>query len=88
MTYKLRFTKQAKKDWAKIERVPALYKRAKSLLELLVKDPFETPPPCEKLTGDLKVFYSRRINIQHRLVYEVSKKERAVKIARMGTHYE
>ena len=58
------------------------------LLALVARNPFEIPPPCEKLVGDLAGAYSRRINIQHRLVYQVYPKERAVKVLRMWTHYE
>ena len=61
--------------------------KAKALAELLEKDPFQTPPPYEKLTGDLKGLYSRRINVQHRLVYEVNEETRTVRVLRMWTHY-
>ena len=62
--------------------------RAERLLDILRKDPFQTPPRFEKLVGDLKGAYSRRINIQHRLVYQVLEKNRVVKVLRMWTHYE
>ena len=85
--YKVVLSRQAVKDKEKI--IQAGYgKRVKALLELISEDPFRTPPPYEKLIGDLKGFYSRRINLQHRLVYEVREAEKAVVIARMWTHYE
>ncbi len=65
-----------------------LKSNAQELLEVLANDPFQNPPPYEKLVGDLEVTYSRRINIQHRLVYEVFKKERKVRVLRMWSHYE
>jgi Txe/YoeB family toxin of toxin-antitoxin system len=65
-----------------------LKEKAQSLLKLLEEDPFQTPPPFEKLVGDLSGAYSRRINIQHRLVYQVLAEERVVKVIRMWTHYE
>lgn len=85
--YEIYFTKQALKDAKKIERA-GLKPKVKRLLDLLRKDPFANPPPYEKLVGDLQGAYSRRINIQHRLVYQVIKEQRAVKILRMWTHYE
>ncbi len=87
MSYKLVYTKQAQKDAKKIKN-SGLKPRALELLELLQKDPFKTPPPFEKLVGDLSDAYSRRINIQHRLVYQVLKKEKIIKVIRMWTHYE
>jgi Txe/YoeB family toxin of toxin-antitoxin system len=65
-----------------------LKEKALDLLKLLEEDPFQSPPPYEKLVGDLAGAYSRRINIQHRLVYQVMPKERVVKVIRMWTHYE
>ena len=62
--------------------------KAQALIEVLTSDPFQNPPPYEKLVGDLEGAYSRRINIQHRLVYEVFNKERKVRVLRMWTHYE
>ena len=85
--WKLYFTKQAQKDAKKLASA-GLKPKAQELLDILVVNPFQTPPPYEKLVGDLNGAYSRRINIQHRLVYQVDKKERAVKIIRMWTHYE
>ncbi|MEQ1839600.1 MAG: Txe/YoeB family addiction module toxin [Verrucomicrobiales bacterium] len=87
MSWELVFTKQARKDAKKLKGTP-LAERAKVLLELLREDPFTNPPPFEALVGDLKGAYSRRINIQHRLVYEVFPEERVVKLLRLWTHYE
>ena len=87
MTWSLQYTKQAQKDAKKLAS-SGLKVRAKSLLAILEKDPWQNPPPFEKLVGDLNGSYSRRINIQHRLVYQVLEAERAVKILRLWTHYE
>ena len=81
------YTRQAQKD-AKRIATAGLRPKAEKLLEILAKNPFQTPPPYEKLMGDLSGAYSRRINIQHRLVYQVLKEIRTVKVIRMGTHYE
>ena len=81
------FTKQAKKDAKKLKSA-GLKPKAEELLEILKKNPLETPPPYEKLVGDLEGAYSRRINIQHRLVYQILKDEKIVKVLRMWTHYE
>ncbi len=81
------FTRQAQKDAKKIAAA-GLRPRAEELLNLLAENPFRTQPPYEKLVGDLKGAYSRRINIQHRLVYEVMEELRVVKVIRMWTHYE
>ena len=81
------FAKQALKDAKKLAAA-GLKGKAQNLLEVLANDPFQNPPPYEKLVGDLEGSYSRRINIQHRLVYEVFKKERTVRVLRMWTHYE
>ena len=85
--WKLYFTKQAQKDAKKLSSA-GLKPKAQELLDILAANPFENPPPYEKLVGDLEGAYSRRINIQHRLVYQVLKKENAVKIIRLWTHYE
>ena len=85
--WRILYTPQAQKDARKLAR-SGLRPRAEKLLTLLARDPFEAPPPFEKLLGDLKGAYSRRINIQHRLVYQVLERERVVKILRMWTHYE
>jgi len=81
------FTTQAQKDARKLA-LAGLRPKAERLLTVLAKNPFENPPPFEKLLGDLKGTYSRRINIQHRLVYQILEKERTVKVIRMWTHYE
>ena len=81
------FAKHALKDAKKLAAA-GLKGKAQELLEVLAGDPFQNPPPYEKLVGDLEGAYSRRINIQHRLVYEVFKKERAVRVLRMWAHYE
>jgi len=85
--YLLVFTKQAQKDAKKLASA-GLKPKAQLLLDILGVDPFQNPPPYEKLVGDLAGAYSRRINIQHRLVYQVLKKERVVKVLRLWTHYE
>lgn len=87
MTWRLLYTKQAQKD-AKRLAAAGLKPRAQDLLDVLADDPFRSPPLFEKLVGDLQGAYSRRINIQHRLVYQVLEDERAVKVVRMWTHYE
>jgi len=83
----LHFTSQAQKDAKKIAKA-GLRPQAQQLLTILTENPFRTPPPYEKLLGDLAGAYSRRINIQHRLVYQVVKKRRGVKVLRMYSHYE
>ena len=85
--WQLHFTKQAQKDAKKIAS-SGLKPNAKELLEILKHDPFANPPPYEKLVGDLSGAYSRRINIQHRLVYQIVEKEHAIKVLRLWTHYE
>lgn len=87
MNWQLAFTKQAQKDAQKL-KAANLKTQAEKLLGLLRENPFQNPPPYEKLVGDLAGAYSRRINIQHRLVYQVLEKERTVKVLRMWTHYE
>lgn len=81
------FTKQAIKDFEKIKTIPSLLKKVRSLLTLIEENPFSTPPSYEKLIG-LDSVYSRRINVQHRLVYQVYEDNNTVKIIRMWTHYE
>lgn len=81
------FTRQAQKDAKKLSS-SGLRPKAEEILEILSKDPFQQPPNFEKLVGDLSGAYSRRINIQHRLIYQVLKKIRTVKVIRMWTHYE
>ena len=83
----LYYTKQAQKDARKLAS-SGLKTKAQQLLLILQSDPLQTPPPFEKLVGDLTGAYSRRINIQHRLVYQVLEAEKAVKVLRLWTHYE
>ena len=85
--WRLVFTKQAQKDAKKVAAT-GLRDKAQALLHILAEDPFQSPPSFEKLVGDLAGAYSRRINIQHRLVYQVLKDDRTMKILRMWTHYE
>jgi toxin YoeB len=85
--WELVFTKQSQKDARKLAS-SNLRDKAQALLDILQVNPFQNPPPYEKLIGDLDGAYSRRINIQHRLVYEVIESEGTVKILRMWTHYE
>jgi toxin YoeB len=85
--WRLVFTKQAQKDAKKLAAA-GLRSRAEHLLVILRESPYQTPPPFEKLVGDLAGAYSRRINIQQRLVYQVLDKEKVVKVIRMWTHYE
>jgi Txe/YoeB family toxin of toxin-antitoxin system len=87
VTWNLVYSKYALKDAKKLSAA-GLRDKAQTLLDLVEVDPFQNPPPYEKLVGDLKGAYSRRINIQHRLVYEVFRKEKTVRILRMWTHYD
>ena len=87
MTWTLHYTKQAQKDAKKLAS-SGLKTKAQALLAILENDPWQNPPPFEKPVGDLSGAYSRRINIQHRLVYQVLEAEKAVKILRLWTHYE
>lgn len=87
MSWDIYYTKQAQKDAKKLAS-SNLRPQAERLLSLLAADPFANPPPFEKLVGDLAGAYSRRINLQHRLVYQVYRDKRAVKVLRMWTHYE
>ncbi|MEY3848021.1 MAG: hypothetical protein RL615_1011 [Pseudomonadota bacterium] len=87
VTWNLAYSKFALKDAKKLTAA-GLRDKAQALLGILELDPFQNPPPYEKLVGDLKGTYSRRINIQHRLVYEVFRKEKTVRVLRMWTHYE
>ncbi len=87
MKWDIVFAKHAVKDAKKLAAA-GLKSKAQELLEVLQDDPFRNPPAYEKLVGDLGGAYSRRINIEHRLVYEVFKKERIVRVLRMWTHYE
>jgi len=81
------FTRQAQKDAKKLSSA-ALRPKAAKLIEILRENPYQTPPPFEKLLGDLSGAFSRRINIQHRLVYQILDDEKVVKVIRMWTHYE
>ena len=85
--YTIVYTKKAAADIPKL-KAAKLDNKAKALIEILRNDPYQTPPPYEKLVGDLQGAYSRRINIKHRLVYEVFDAEQAVKIISLWTHYE
>lgn len=87
MTWQLVYSKQALKDAKKL-KAAGLKPKAEELLAVLAKDPFQNPPPWEKLVGDLAGAYSRRINIHNRLVYEVFAKQKTVRVLRMWTHYE
>ena len=87
VSWQLVFTKQAQKDAKKIAH-SGLKPQAERLLEIIKENPFKNPPPYEKLVGDLSGAYSRRINIQHRLVYQVIEDIKTVKVIRMWTHYE
>ena len=87
VNWTLVFTRQAAKDAKKLSR-SGLQTKAEALLTILRRNPFQNPPPFEKLVGDLAGAYSRRINIQHRIVYQILEKQRVVKVLRMWTHYE
>jgi toxin YoeB len=87
VSWQLAYSKQAQKDAKKL-KAAGLKPKAEELLAVLVKDPFQNPPPFEKLVGDLTGAYSRRINIHNRLVYEVFAKQKTVRVLRMWTHYE
>ncbi len=87
MSWRLVFTKQAQKDAGKL-KAAGLKPKAEILLEILREDPFRNPPPFEKLVGDLAGAFSRRINIQHRLIYQIYPDEKTVKVIRLWTHYE
>jgi len=87
VSWEIVYAKQAMKDAKKLA-ASGLKPKAQELLAILAGDPFQNPPPFEKLVGDLVGTYSRRINIQHRMVYEVFTKEKTVRVLRMWTHYE
>jgi len=87
VSWQLVYTKQAQKDAEKLASA-GLKEKAKTLLSIIVDNPFQNPPPYEKLVGDLAGAYSRRINIQHRLVYQVLEAEHVVKVLRLWSHYE
>ncbi len=85
--WKIVYTKQAQKDARKLAR-SGLKSKAQELIEIVKENPYQNPPPYEKLLGDLSGSYSRRINIQHRLVYQVLEEQETVKVLRLWTHYE
>lgn len=87
MTWQLVYTKQAQKDARKLAS-SGLKDKAKTLLQIIESNPYQNPPSYEKLVGDLAGAYSRRINIKHRLVYQVLEDQNIVKVLRMWTHYE
>ena len=87
MSWKLFYTKQAQKDARKLAS-SGLKEKAQELLTIIETNPYQNPPPYEKLVGDLSGAYSRRINIQHRLVYQILEDEKAVKVLRLWTRYE
>ena len=87
MNWRVVFTNQAQKDAKKLS-ASGLKQKAEALINILRENPYQVPPPYEKLIGDLAGAYSRRINIQHRLIYQVLNEEKIVKIVRMWTHYE
>lgn len=87
MIWQLVYAKHAMKDAKKLA-ASGLKSKAQELLDVLASDPFQNPPPFEKLVGDLAGAYSRRVNIQHRVVYEVFAKQKIVRVLRMWTHYE
>lgn len=87
MKWRIVYTKQVQKDAKKLAAA-GLRPKAEALLNVLAENPFQNPPAYEKLAGDLSGAYSRRINIQHRLVYQVVEQEQIVKVIRMWTHYE
>ena len=87
MSWTILYTKQAQKDAKKLAS-SNLKPQAQRLLDIIAKNPFQNPPPSEKLVGDLAGAYSRRINIQHRLVYQVYDAQHTIKVVRMWTHYE
>jgi len=87
VSWELLYTKQAQKDAKKLA-ASKLKKKAQAILEVIEKDPYQNPPPYEKLIGDLAGAYSRRINIQHRVVYQVYEDDKVVKVLRLWSHYE
>lgn len=87
MSWRIVFTKKAQKDAKKLSAAN-LKAKAEAIIQILREDPYQVPPPYEKLVGDLAGAYSRRINIQHRVVYQVLDDENTIKVIRMWTHYE
>jgi toxin YoeB len=87
VTWRLVYTKQAQRD-AKKSAASGLKEKAQALLKIMEKNPYQNPPPYEKLVGDLSGAYSRRINIQHRIIYQVLEEDKVIKVMRLWTHYE
>jgi Txe/YoeB family toxin of toxin-antitoxin system len=87
VSWELKYTKQAQKDAKKLS-ASGLKTKAQTIIDIVKENPYQNPPPYEKLVGDLSGAYSRRINIQHRLVYQVFENERIIKVLRLWTHYE
>lgn len=87
MSWTVVYTKQAQKDARRLTQA-GLRAKAEHLLDILRSNPLQTPPPCEKLIGDLEGAWSRRINIQHRLAYQVLREQRTIKVLRLWTHYD
>ena len=87
MTWTIYYTRQAQKDAKKLAS-SGLKDKAQALLNIIRENPYQNPPPYEKLVGDLSGAYSRRINIQHRLVYQVLEEQQAIKVLRLWTHYD
>ena len=87
MSWELVYTKQAQKDAKKLTS-SGLKSKAKHLLQVIEENPFQNPPPFERLVGDLSCAISRRINVQHRIVYKVHEEQKVIKVLRMWTHYE
>lgn len=86
--FKIVYTKKAQKDIQKAKQYSVIFTNLKDLVALLENNPFQSPPSYEKLLGDFKGAYSRRLNVQHRLIYQVYKKEKIVKIIKVWTHYQ
>ena len=86
--YEVKIMKSAQKDKEKIKKTPALRRKSEQLIEIIEANPFQNPPPYEKLSGNLNGLYTRRINIQHRLVYRVLEEEKIIIIISMWNHYE
>lgn len=86
--YEVKIMKSAQKDKEKIKKIPALRRKSEQLIEIIETNPFQNPPPYEKLSGNLNGLYTRRINIQHRLVYRVLEEEKIIIIISMWNHYE
>ena len=86
--YSIVILRSAQKDKEKIKSIPALKKTVDKLLEVISENPYQNPPPYEKLKGPLSNFYSRRINIQHRLVYDVDEEKKLLRIVAMWSHYD